>query len=121
MHVVLSGKVHPNLKRRRALRHSYKPSITLAPDLTSMLRRKPDIKFKRGVIGLLEHLAYPARSALSEAGIVKRLVNSNVFRPIADMTEMVQVNIVIRHLCGGNGEPASGLFVHAGRAERPCA
>ena len=62
------------------------------------------------MVGLLKHLAYavPARTALSEAGIIKRLVNSNVFQPTADMAEMVQVNAigVIKHLCSGNGEPS---------------
>jgi hypothetical protein len=78
-----------------------------------LLRPETDIKVKHGVIGLLKHLAYaaPARSALGEAGIIKRLVNSNVFQPTADMAEMVQVNAigVIKHLCGGNGESAVWL------------
>jgi hypothetical protein len=73
-----------------------------------LLRPEIDIKVKHGVIGLLKHLAYaaPARLALSDAGVVKRLVDSNVFQPTADMAEMVQVNAigVIKHLCGGNGE-----------------
>jgi len=86
-----------------------------------LLRPETDIKVKHGVIGLLKHLAYaaPARSALGEAGIVKRLVNSNVFQPTADMAEMVQVNAigVIKHLCGGNGESAVWLSYRYGVLE----
>jgi hypothetical protein len=71
------------------------------------------LKVKHGVIGLLKHLAYakPARSYLSEADIIKRLVTSNIFQPTADVVEMVQVNAigVIKHLCGGNGESARTL------------
>jgi len=85
------------------------------------LRPETDIKVKHGVIGLLKHLAYaaPARSALGEAGIINRLVNSNVFQPTADMAEMVQVNAigVIKHLCSGNGEPALWLSYRYGVLE----
>ena|SRR5712672_1872438 len=86
------------------------PPLNLAPDLASLLRPETDLKVKHGVIGLLKHLAYatPARSSLGEAGIIKRLVASNIFQPTADVVEMVQVNAigVIKHLCGSNGESA---------------
>jgi len=86
------------------------PPVSLAPELGSLLCPETDIKVKHGVIGLLKHLAYnpPARSSLSEAGIVKRLVNSNIFQPPSDIAEMVQINAigVIKHLCNGNGESA---------------
>jgi hypothetical protein len=102
-----------------------KPPVSLAPDLASLLRPETDIKVKHGVIGLLKHLAYtaPARSSLSEAGTIKRLVNSNIFQPNSDMAEMVQVNAigVVKHLCGGNCEFAkrlSSIVLH-GRTKRP--
>jgi hypothetical protein len=89
------------------------PPVSLAPDLASLLRPGTDIKVKHGAIGLLKHLAYtaPARSSLSDAGIIKRLVNSKIFQPTSDMVEMVQVNAigVTKHLCSGNGEFAMQL------------
>jgi hypothetical protein len=93
-----------------------KPPVSLAPELASLLRPETDIKVKHGVIGLLKHLAYnpPARSSLSEAGIIKRLVNSNVFQPTSDIAEMVQINAigVIKHLCNGNGESAKEVIIN---------
>jgi hypothetical protein len=93
-----------------------KPPVSLAPNLASLLRPETDIKVKHGVIGLLKHLAYnpPARSSLSEAGIIKRLVNSNIFQPTSDIAEMVQINAigVIKHLCNGNGESAKEVIVN---------
>jgi len=84
------------------------PPLSLAPDLASLLRPETDFKVKHGIIGLLKHLAYatPARSSLGEAGIIKRLVTSNIFQPTADVVEMVQVNAigVIKHLCGGSAQ-----------------
>jgi len=84
------------------------PPVSLAPDLATLLRPGTDIKVKHGAIGLLKHLAYaaPARSSLSDAGIIKRLVNSNIFQPTSDMVEMVQVNAigVTKHLCSGNAK-----------------
>lgn len=81
------------------------PPISLAPDVAALLRPETDIKVKHGLIGLLKHLAYatPARAPLSEAGIVQRLVDSNIFQPSADIAEMVQVNAigVVKHLCSG--------------------
>ena len=49
------------------------------------------MKVKHGVIGLLKHIVFtaPARSSLSWAGIVKRLVKSNIIQPTSDMAEMV--------------------------------
>ena len=84
------------------------PPISLAPDIAALLRPETDIKVKHGLIGLLKHLAYaaPARAPLGKAGIVERLVDSNIFQPSADMVEMVQVNAigVVKHLCSSDGE-----------------
>ncbi|KAI0256929.1 hypothetical protein BJV78DRAFT_1168039 [Lactifluus subvellereus] len=84
------------------------PPINLATDLAALLRPQTDIKVKHGIIGLLKHLAYaaPARASLGEAGIVKRLADSKIFQPAADMAEMVQVNAigVTKHLCSGNAK-----------------
>lgn len=79
------------------------PPINIAPDIAALLRPETDLKVKHGIIGLLKHLAYaaPARAPLSKAGIVERLVCSNIFQPSADTAEMVQVNAigVVKHLC----------------------
>ncbi|KAI9459464.1 hypothetical protein BJY52DRAFT_1265847 [Lactarius psammicola] len=96
------------------------PPISLAPDIAALLRPETDIKVKHGLIGLLKHLAYapPARAPLSKAGIVERLVDSNIFQPSADIAEMVQVNAigVVKHLCSGDAKncyeltlPSTGL------------
>lgn len=93
------------------------PPVSLAPELASLLRPETDIKVKHGVIGLLKHLAYnpPARSSLSEAGIIKRLVDSNIFQPTSDIAEMVQINAigVIKHLCNGNAKNCYDLALPA--------
>ncbi|KAF8266452.1 hypothetical protein EI94DRAFT_1830630 [Lactarius quietus] len=79
------------------------PPISIAPDIAALLRPETDIKVKHGFMGLLKHLAYaaPARAPLSKAGIVQRLVASDIFQPNADMAELVQVNAigVVKHLC----------------------
>jgi hypothetical protein len=84
------------------------PPINIAPDIAALLRPETDLKVKHGIIGLLKHLAYaaPARAPLSKAGIVERLVCSNIFQPSADTAEMVQVNAigVVKHLCISDGE-----------------
>ena len=84
------------------------PPVNIAPDIAVLLRPETDIKVKHGIIGLLKHLAYaaPARAPLSQAGIVERLVSSNIFQPSADTAEMVQVNAigVVKHLCISDGE-----------------
>ncbi|KAI0293104.1 hypothetical protein BC826DRAFT_1016962 [Russula brevipes] len=94
------------------------PPTSLALDLAVLLRPETDIKVKHGVIGLLKHLAYaaPARSSLGEAGIVTRLVSSNIFQPAADLAEMVQVNAigVIKHLCAGNAKNCYDLTLPSG-------
>ncbi|KAI9446202.1 hypothetical protein H4582DRAFT_2164133 [Lactarius indigo] len=93
------------------------PPISLAPDIAALLRPETDIKVKHGLIGLLKHLAYaaPARAPLSEAGIVERLVDSNIFQPSADIAEMVQVNAigVVKHLCSSDAKNCYGLTLPA--------
>ncbi|KAI0064603.1 hypothetical protein BV25DRAFT_1823008 [Artomyces pyxidatus] len=84
------------------------PPISLGPDLADLLDPEADLKLKHGVIGLLRHLAYaaPARAALAEAGIIQRLVGSNIFRDTSDIAELIQVNAIgiAKHLCNGNAE-----------------
>ena len=84
------------------------PPISLPPDIAALLWPETDIKVKHGPIGLLKYLACaaPARTPLSQVGIVEQLVASNIFQPSADTAEMVQVNAigVMKHLCIGDGK-----------------
>ncbi|KAI0273370.1 hypothetical protein BC834DRAFT_853485 [Gloeopeniophorella convolvens] len=93
------------------------PPASLGPDLAALLRPEADIKVKHGVIGLLRHLAYaaPARAPLGEAGIVERLVASNIFQSSSDPVEMVQVNAIgiAKHLSNGNAKNCYGLVLPA--------
>lgn len=72
-----------------------------------------DIKVKHGVIGLLKHLAQSStnsptnRAALSESGVVHRLVSSGIWDEKGDaMAEVVQMGAigVVKHLCNGSSE-----------------
>lgn len=93
------------------------PPHSLAPVLSSdtFLSPTTDIKVKHGVIGLLKHLAQSSanssanRAALSESGVVQRLVNSGIWDQRGDaMAEVVQIGAigVVKHLCNGSGEQA---------------
>lgn len=84
----------------------------------SLLSLTTDLKLKHGVIGLLKHLSQSSvqsafnRAALSNAGIIERVVASGVWDDRGDvMADIVQVNAigVVKHLCNNNSK--SG-FLH---------
>ncbi|THH12748.1 hypothetical protein EW146_g7403 [Bondarzewia mesenterica] len=89
--------------------------IALGPYLATLLTPDADMKVKHGVIGLLRHLAYapPARAPLGEAGIIDRLVASNIFKDTSDIAELVQVSAIgiAKHLCNANAENCFALVL----------
>ncbi|KAA1469477.1 hypothetical protein DENSPDRAFT_835109 [Dentipellis sp. KUC8613] len=89
--------------------------IELAPHLAALLTPEADLKVKHGVIGLLRHLAYapPAREPLGKAGIVERLVESNIFKDTSDIAEMIQVSAIgiVKHLSNGNADNCFSLVL----------
>lgn len=77
----------------------------------SLLSPATDLKLKHGVIGLLKHLSQSSvqsvsnRTALSNAGIIDRIVASGVWDDRSDvMADIVQVNAigVVKHLCNNS-------------------
>ncbi|KAF8559536.1 hypothetical protein OG21DRAFT_1430391 [Imleria badia] len=77
----------------------------------SLLSPTTDVKLKHGVIGLLKHLSQSSvqsvfnRTALSNAGIIERVVASGVWDDRGDvMADIVQVNAIgaVKHLCNNN-------------------
>lgn len=77
----------------------------------SLLFPATDLKLKHGVIGLLKHLSQASvqsvlnRTALSNAGIIERIVASGVWDDRGDvMADIVQVNAigVVKHLCNNS-------------------
>ncbi|KAG9318442.1 hypothetical protein JVU11DRAFT_533 [Chiua virens] len=77
----------------------------------TLLSPETDLKLKHGVIGLLKHLSQTSvqsvhnRNALSNAGIIERIVASGVWDDRGDvMADIVQVNAigVVKHLCNNN-------------------
>ncbi|KAI0316683.1 hypothetical protein OF83DRAFT_1193499 [Amylostereum chailletii] len=93
------------------------PPIALGPYLASILEPEADMKVKHGVTGLLRHLAYaaPARTPLGEAGIVERLVSSNVFKDTSDIAEIVQLSAIgiLKNLCNGNAKNCFSFILNA--------
>lgn len=94
------------------------PPHSIAQLLSSEVLLSPttDLKLKHGVIGLLKHLSQASvhsvlnRTALSNAGIIGRIVASGVWDDRSDvMADIVQVNAigVIKHLC--NNSSMSGF------------
>ena len=72
-----------------------------------MLDAHVDIKLKHGALGLLKHLSQSTanRTVLGEAGILDKLVKSQVWSDKTDMAETVQLSAIgsAKHLCTGNG------------------
>lgn len=73
------------------------------------------MKVKHGVISLLKHLAYaPAsRAPLGEAGIVSRIIESNIFKDTSDIVETIQMSAIgtVKHLCTNNGKISCSLLL----------
>lgn len=91
------------------------PPHNVAPLLSSesLLSPATDLKLKHGVIGLLKHLSQSSvqsvfnRTALSNAGIIERIVASGVWDDRGNvMADIVQVNAigVVKHLCNNNSK-----------------
>ncbi|KIJ69418.1 hypothetical protein HYDPIDRAFT_80271 [Hydnomerulius pinastri MD-312] len=77
----------------------------------ALLAPTTDIKLKHGVIGLLKHLSQSSsqspsnRAALSDAGVIERIVGSGVWDDRSDaMADIVQANAIgaVKHLCNGS-------------------
>ena len=102
------------------------PPHSIAQLLSSeaLLSPTTDLKLKHGVIGLLKHLSQASvhsvlnRTALSNAGIIERIVASGVWDDRSDvMADIVQVNAigVIKHLCNSSSMSGfvSRLFIRS--------
>ncbi|KAF8520236.1 hypothetical protein BU17DRAFT_46922 [Hysterangium stoloniferum] len=91
------------------------PSFGLVPILASLLELHTDVKLKHAALGLLKHLAQTAISqvALSNADIVAKLVESEIWSEKLDMAESVQLLAVgtAKHLCTNNVSNAVQLAV----------
>lgn len=94
------------------------PPHNIAQLLSSepLLSPATDLKLKHGVVGLLKHLSQSSvqstsnRKALSNAGIIERIVASGVWDDRGDvMADIVQVNAigVVKHLCNNSSKPRS--------------
>jgi hypothetical protein len=84
-----------------------KPPILLIPDLAALLDKDLDMKVKHGVIGLLKNLSQSPgnRSILGKAGVITKLVESQIWEEKSDIAEIVQVSAIgtAKHICNGNG------------------
>ncbi|KAF9227969.1 hypothetical protein BS17DRAFT_774550 [Gyrodon lividus] len=89
------------------------PPHNIAQLLSSeaLLSPSTDIKLKHGVIGLLKRLSQSSvqsafnRSALSNAGVIERIIASGVWDERSDvMADIVQINAigVVKHLCNNS-------------------
>ncbi|KAF7967687.1 hypothetical protein HWV62_33381 [Athelia sp. TMB] len=89
------------------------PPHSIASLLSSdaFLSATTDIKVKHGVVGLLKHLAQSSgnslsnRAALSDSGVLQRLVKSGIWVQRGDpMVEVVQMGAigVVKHLCNNS-------------------
>ncbi|KAF7966291.1 hypothetical protein HWV62_39207 [Athelia sp. TMB] len=96
------------------------PPHSIASLLSSdaFLSATTDIKVKHGVVGLLKHLAQSSgnslsnRAALSDSGVLQRLVKSGIWVQRGDpMVEVVQMGAigVVKHLCNNSVENSSRL------------
>ncbi|KAG8217480.1 hypothetical protein J3R82DRAFT_5625 [Butyriboletus roseoflavus] len=94
----------------------------------SLLSPATDLKLKHGVIGLLKHLSQSSvhsvfnRTALSNAGIIERIVESGVWDDRGGvMADIVQVNAigVVKHLCNNSIDNSFAVILPSDSAAAP--
>ncbi|GJJ12165.1 hypothetical protein Clacol_006406 [Clathrus columnatus] len=89
--------------------------ISIVSDIIPLLDGQTDIKVRHGALGLLKHLAQTTatQAALSEAMIIEKLLEMEIWSEKLDMAEPVQLLAIgtVKHLCTNNVENATKLAI----------